>query len=62
MALDLRRLIAEAENLATPFVARPVNMQFCSVHPNTAYGVNWAGLLVCPDLSHRDTDTDTAEE
>jgi len=53
MAMDLRELVADAERLAAPFVAKPVNMSFCPVHPAKAYQKNWAGLLVCPDPSHQ---------
>lgn len=53
MAVDLRALVADAERLAAPFVARPVDMQRCSAHPGKTYERNWAGLLVCPDPSHQ---------
>lgn len=52
MAADLREMVADAERLAAPFVAKPVDMQFCPVHPGLAYEKNFAGLLVCPDRSH----------
>jgi hypothetical protein len=53
MSVDLRDLVADAERLAAPFVARPVDMQRCPVHPGKTYEENWAGLLVCPDPSHQ---------
>lgn len=53
MPVDLRALVADAERLASPFVAKPVDMQRCAVHPSKVYERNWAGLLVCPDPSHQ---------
>ncbi|WP_369042272.1 hypothetical protein [Streptomyces sp. Midd1] len=50
--VDVRALVADAERLAAPFVARPVDMRRCPVH-GKEYAANWAGLLVCPDPAHQ---------
>lgn len=52
MAWDLRAKVAEAEELAAPFVARPIDMQRCPEH-GVPYQLNWAQLLVCPRESHQ---------
>lgn len=52
MAFDLRRLVAEAERLALPFVARPIDMYRCPQH-GEEYKPNWAGVLVCPKPEHQ---------
>ncbi|MFV0135536.1 hypothetical protein ACLGIH_20330 [Streptomyces sp. HMX87] len=53
MPFDLQDKVAEAERLALPFMARPVDMRWCPVHPAKKYQRDWTGLLVCPDPSHQ---------
>lgn len=53
MALTFQGMLREAEATAAPFVAKPVSMYFCSVHPRKPLEENWAGLWICPDSSHQ---------
>lgn len=51
MAVDLRELVADAERLAAPFVAVPIDMTCCPTC-RLPYEKDWAGLLRCPGRAH----------
>lgn len=61
MAYDVRQMVAEAERMALPFMARPINMYRCPTHPERELELNWARLLICNHPSHRPNRGDDEE-
>lgn len=61
MAVDVQALVREAERLALPFVAKPIDMYRCPTHPDRELQQNHAGLLICAHRAHW-PDRDDGEE